>query len=176
MLVKLSTHLILCHPLLLLSSILPGIRVFSNELVLCIRWPKCWSFSFSISPSIEHSGLISFRTDWFNLLAVPGTLKSLLQHHSSKVSILWCSAFSLSLFLYIYNGYFGQVTRGEIQCFIFSPDVFRSLNSFSFYTCPWTLPRRSLGHCREVSITGSLLLFDVSTVGELLSADASSVG
>ena len=98
----------LCHPFLLLPSILPGIRVFSNELVLCIRWPKHWSFSFSISPSIEYSGLISFRIDWFNLLAVPGTLKSLLQHHSLKVSILWCSAFSLSLSLslsiYIYNG------------------------------------------------------------------------
>ena len=79
-----SNHLILCCPLLLLSSIFPGIRVFSNESVLCIRWPKYWSFSFSISPS----GLISFRMDWLDLLAVPGTLKSLLQHHSSKASIL----------------------------------------------------------------------------------------
>ena len=88
-----SNHLILCHPLLLLPSIFPSIRVFSNELVLCIRWPKYWSFSFSISPSNEYSGLISFRTDWCDLLAVHGTLKSLLQHHSSKASILWCSAF-----------------------------------------------------------------------------------
>ena len=88
-----SDHLILCYPLLLLPSILPSIRVFSNESVLCIRWPKYWSFSFSINPSNEYSGLISFRIDWFDLLAVQGTLKSLLQHHSSKASILWCSAF-----------------------------------------------------------------------------------
>ena len=86
-------HLILCHPLLLLPSVFPSIRVFSKELVLCIRWPKYWSFSFSISPSNEYSGLISFRIDWLDLLAVQGTLKSLLQHHSSKASILWCSAF-----------------------------------------------------------------------------------
>ena len=88
-----SNHLILCHPLLLLPSIFPSIRVFSNESVLHIRWPKYWSFSFSISPSNEYSGLISFRMDWLDLLAVQGTLKSLLQHHSSKTSILWCSAF-----------------------------------------------------------------------------------
>ena len=88
-----SNHLILCRPLLLPPSILPSIRVFSNESVLCIRWPKYWSFSFSISLSNEHSGLISFRMDWVYLLAVHGTLKSLLQHHSSKASILWCSAF-----------------------------------------------------------------------------------
>ena len=86
--VKLSNHLILCHPLLLLPSIFPSIRVFSNESVLHIRWPECWSFSFSISPSNEYSGLISFRMDWLDLLAVQGTLKSLLQHHSSKASIL----------------------------------------------------------------------------------------
>ena len=88
-----SSHLILCHPLLLLPSIPPSIRVFSNELALPMRWPKYWSFSFSISPSNEHPGLISFRMDWLDLLAVQGTLKSLLQHHSSKASILWCSAF-----------------------------------------------------------------------------------
>ena len=88
-----SNRLILSRPLLLLPSVLPSIRVFSNESVLCIRWPKYWSFSFSISPSNEHSGLISFRMDWVYLLAVQGTLKSLLQHHSSKASILWCSAF-----------------------------------------------------------------------------------
>ena len=88
-----SNHLILCHPLLLLPSIFPSIQVFSNELVLCIRWPKYWSFSFSTSPSNEYSGLISFRTDWLDLLAVQGTLKSLLQHHSSKAAILRCSAF-----------------------------------------------------------------------------------
>ena len=88
-----SNHLILCHPLVLLPSIFPSIRVFSNESFLHIRWPKYWSFSFSISPSSEYSGLISFRVDWLDLLAVQGTLKSLLQHHSSKTSILQCSAF-----------------------------------------------------------------------------------
>ena len=88
-----SNHLILCHPLLLLPSIFTSIRVFSNESALCIMWPKYWSFSFSISPSNEYSGLISFWIDWFDLLATQGTLKSLLQHHSSKASILQCSAF-----------------------------------------------------------------------------------
>ena len=87
-----SNHLILCCPLLSLPSIFHSIKVFSNELVLRIRWPKCWSFSFSISPSNEYSGLISFRMDWLDLLAVQGTLKSLLQHHSSKASVLWHSA------------------------------------------------------------------------------------
>ena len=88
-----SNHVILCHPLLLLPSIFPNIRVFSNESALCIRWSKYWHFSFSIRPSNEYSGLISFRMDWFDLFAVQGTLKSLLQHHSSKASILWRSAF-----------------------------------------------------------------------------------
>ena len=88
-----SNHLILCRPLLLLPSIFPSIKVFSNESVLRIRWPKYWSFSFSISPSNEYSGLISFGMDWLDFLAVQGTLKSLLQYHSSKASILWCSAF-----------------------------------------------------------------------------------
>ena len=88
-----SNHLILCHPLLLPPSVFPSIRVFSNESVLYIRWPKFWSFSFSISPSNEYSGLISFRMDWLDLLAVQGTLKSLLQHHSSKASVLQCLAF-----------------------------------------------------------------------------------
>ena len=88
-----SSHLILCHPLLLLSPIPPSIRVFSNESTLCMRWPKYWSFSFSISPSNEHPGLISFRMDRLDLLALQGTLKSLLQHHSSKASILWRSVF-----------------------------------------------------------------------------------
>ena len=88
-----SNHLTLCHPVLLLPSIFPNIRVFSNESALLMRWPKYWSFSFSISPSNEHPGLISIRIDWLDLLAVQGTLKSLLQHHSSKVLILQCSAF-----------------------------------------------------------------------------------
>ena len=111
-----SNHLILCRPLLLLSSIPPSIRVFSNESVLPIRWPKYWSFSFSINPSNEHSGLISFRMDWLDLFAVQGTLKSLLQHHSSKVSILWHSAFFIVL-LFMKNPkrgqeiYFKQETR-----------------------------------------------------------------
>ena len=87
------SHLILCHPLLFLNPILPSIRVFSNESTLCMRWPKYWSFSFSIIPSKEHPGLISFRMDWLDLLSVQGTLKSLLQHHSSKASVLRCSAF-----------------------------------------------------------------------------------
>ena len=88
-----SSHLILCRPLLLLPPIPPSIRVFSNESTLHMRWPKCWSFSFSIIPSKEHPGLISFRMDWLDLLAVQGTLKSLLQHLSSNASIIWCSAF-----------------------------------------------------------------------------------
>ena len=91
--VMLSDRLFLCHPLLLLPSIFPSIRVFSNESALHIRWPKYWSFSFSISPSSEYSGLISFRMDWFDFLTVQGTLKSLLQHHNSKASVLRCSAF-----------------------------------------------------------------------------------
>ena len=90
-----SNHLVLCHPLLLLPSILPSIRVFSNQLASRIRWPKYWSFSFSISPSNEYSGPISFSINWLDLLAVQGTLSSLLQHHSSKASILQCSAFLL---------------------------------------------------------------------------------
>ena len=92
-LVMLSNHLILCHPLLLLPSIFPSIRVFSNESALHMRWPKYWSFSFNISTTNEHPGLISFRMNWLDLLAFQGTLKSLLQHHSSKASILWHSAF-----------------------------------------------------------------------------------
>ena len=97
-----SNHLILCHPLLLLPSIFPSIRVFSNESVLCIRWPKCWSYNFSISPSIEYSGLIYFRMEWLDLLAVHGTLKSLLQHRSSKASILWHLAFFMVQLSYPY--------------------------------------------------------------------------
>ena len=105
-----SNHLILCHPLLLLPSILPSIRVFSNESVLRMRWPKYWSFSFSISPSSEYSGLISFRMDWLDLLAVQGTLKSLLQHHSSKASILCHSATFMVQLSHPY------MTTGKIPC------------------------------------------------------------
>ena len=97
-----SNHFILCHPLLLLPSIFPSIRVFSNESALHIRWPKYWSFSFSISPSNEHPELISFTIDWLDLLAVQGTLKSLLQHCSSKTSILWRSAFFIVQLLHPY--------------------------------------------------------------------------
>ena len=97
-----SNHLILCRLLLLLPSIFPSIRVFSNESALHMRWPKYWSFSFNISPFNEHPGLISFRMDWLYLLAVQGTLKSLLQHHSSKASILWCSAFFIVQFSHPY--------------------------------------------------------------------------
>ena len=96
-----SNHLILCRPLLLLPSTFSSIRVFSNELALHIRWPNYWSFS--ISPSIKHSGLISFRIDWFDLLAVQGTLNSLLQDHSSKTSVLWCSAFFIVQLSHLYN-------------------------------------------------------------------------
>ena len=98
-----SNYLILCHPLLFPPSIFPQIRVFSSESVLCIRWPKYWSFSFNISPSNEYSGLIFFRKDWLDLLAVQGTLKGFLQHHSSKASILQCSAFFIVQLLYPYS-------------------------------------------------------------------------
>ena len=109
-----SNHLILCHPLLLLPSIFPSIRVFSSESVLCISWPKYWSFNFSISPSNECSGLISFRMDWLDLLAVLGTLKSLLQHHSSKASILQHSAFFMVQLSHPYmtTGKTTALTRG----------------------------------------------------------------
>ena len=98
----LSNHLVLCCPLLLLPSIFLSIRVFSNESAFCTRWPKHWSFSFSISPSNEYSGLISFRTDWFDLLAVQGTLKSLIQHHTLKTSILQHSAFCMAQLSHLY--------------------------------------------------------------------------
>ena len=100
--VKPSNNLVLCHPLLLLPSVFLSIRVFSNDLALCIRWPDCWSFSFSISPSNEHTGLISFRMDWLDLLAVHGTLKSLLQYHSSKALILGHSAFFMVQLSHLY--------------------------------------------------------------------------
>ena len=107
-----SNHLILCHPLLLLPSIFPSIKVFSNESALCIRWPKCWSFSFSIRPSNEYSGLISFRTDWFDLLAVQGTLQSLLQYHNLKAFLIWVES--------------NRDSCGELHdylCFLKSPEL-----------------------------------------------------
>ena len=119
-------HLILCCCLLLLPSIFPSIKVFSNESVLCSRWPKYWSFSFSISPFKEYSGLISFRIDWLGLLAVQGTLKSLLQHHSSKASFLWCSAFFIVQFSHPYmtTGKTTALTRwtfvGKVMSLLFN--------------------------------------------------------
>ena len=121
-----SNHLILCHPLLLLPSIFPSIRIFSNESVLCIRYPKYWSFSFNISPSNDHSGLISFRFDRLDLWAVQGTLKSLLQHHSSKASILRCSAFFIFQLSHPYmtNGKTLALTRrtfvGKVMSLLFN--------------------------------------------------------
>ena len=121
-----SNHLILCHPLLFLSSIFPSIRGFSNESVLHIRWPKYWSFSFKISPSNEYSGLISFRMDWLDLLAVQGTLKSLLQHHRSKASVLWCSVFFIVQLSHPYmtTGKTKALTRqtfvGKVMILVFS--------------------------------------------------------
>ena len=97
-----SNRLVLCCPLLLLSSVFPSIRIFCSESLLCIRWPKYWCFSFSISPSSEYSGLTSFTIDWFDLLAVQGTLKNLLQHHNSKASILWCAAFFMVQLSHVY--------------------------------------------------------------------------
>ena len=112
-----SNYLILCHPLLLLPSIFPSIKVFSNESVLRIRWPKYWSFSFKISPTNEHPGLVSFRMDWLNLLEVQGTLKSLLQHHSSKASLLWHSAFFMVQFSHPYMTT-GKTTALTRQTFV----------------------------------------------------------
>ena len=107
-----SNHPILCCPLFFPPSIFPSIRVFSNESVLHVRWPKYWGFSFSISPSNEYSGLISFRINWLDLLAVQGTLKSLLQHHSSKASILWCSAFFIVPLSHPYK----ELNQGLLHC------------------------------------------------------------
>ena len=110
-----SNHLILFCPLLLLPSVFPSIRVFSNESALHIRWPKCWNFSFSISPSNEYSGLITFRIDWLDLLAIQGTLKSLLQHHSSKASIRWWSAFFM---VHLSHPY--MTTGKTVACLVFT--------------------------------------------------------
>ena len=124
-----SNDLLLCCPLLLLRSIFPSIKIFSNEMALRIRWPKYWSFSFSINPSNECSGLISFRTDWFDLLAVHGTLKSLLQHHSSKASILWHSAFFMVQLSHPYMTT-GKTIALTIQTFV-SKVTFLLLNTLS---------------------------------------------
>ena len=112
-----SNHLIICHPLLLLPSIFPSVRVFSSKSALCVRWPKYWSFSFNLRPSNEYSGLISFRIDWLDLLEVHGTLKSLLQHHNSKASILWCSAFFTVQLSHPYMTA-GRTTALTVQAFV----------------------------------------------------------
>ena len=132
-----SNRLILCRPCLLLPSIFPSIRVFSNESALYINWPKYWSFSFNISPSNEHPGLISFRMDWLDLLAVQGTLKSLLQHHSSKASILWRSAFFTAQLSHPYmtTGKTTALTRrtfvGKVMSWLFNM-LSRLVITFSF--------------------------------------------
>ena len=136
-----SNHLILCCPLLLSPSIFPSIRVFSSESVLHIKWPKYWCFSFSISPSNEYSGLISFRIDWLDLLAVQGTLKSLLLHHSSKASILWCSAFFIVQLSdpYMTTGKTVALTRwtfvGKVMSLLFNM-LSRLVIAFLF-ACQW---------------------------------------
>ena len=130
-----SNHLILCHPLLLLPSIFPSIRVFSNESALHVRWPKDGSFSFSISPSNEHPGLISFRMDWLDLLAAQGTLKSLLQHDSSKASILQCSAFFMVQISHPY------MTTGKTIAFLQKDpleDIMATHSSVLAWRSPWT--------------------------------------
>ena len=137
-----SNHRILCRPLLLLPPIPPNIRVFSNELVLLIRWPKYWSFSFSISPSNEHPRLIPFRMDWLDLLAVQGTLKSLLQHHSSKASVLQCSAFFIVQLTHPYmtGGKTIALTRqtfvGKVMSLLFN---MLSRLVIAFYCCSYYL-------------------------------------
>ena len=139
-----SSHLILCHPLLLLPPIPPSIRVFSSESVLHIRWPKHWSFSFSISPSNEHPGLISFRMDWLDLLAVQGTLKSLLQPHSSKASILRCSAFFTVSHPHVTTGKTIALTRwtfaGKVMSLLFNMlsrlvITFQGVSVIQFHGC-----------------------------------------
>ena len=137
-----SNHRILFHPLLLPPSIFPSIRVFSNELVLLIRWPKYWSFSFSISPSNEHPRLIPFRMDWLDLLAVQGTLKSLLQHHSSKASVLQCSAFFIVQLTHPYmtTGKTIALTRWTFVSKVMS-QLFNMLSRLviAFYCCSYYL-------------------------------------
>ena len=144
-----SNHLLLCHPLFLPSSIFPSIRIFSNESVLPIRWPKCWSFSFSISPSNKYSGLISFRMDWLDLLAVQGTLKSLLQYHSSKASILWHSAFFIVQLSHPY------MTTGKtmaLMIWIFVGKVMSLLFKRAFYIEAYYLPQINFNVWFEVYI------------------------
>ena len=158
-----SNHLILCHPLLLLPSTFPSIRVFSNESAIHIRWPKYWSFSFNISPSDEYSGLIYFRMDWLDLLALQGTLKSLLQHHTSKASILRCSAFFIVQLSYPYmtTGKTIALTRqtfvGQVMSLLFnmlSRLVITFLPRSKRLLISWLLdpyPHFDLGNIHELS-------------------------
>ena len=145
-----SNHLILCHPLLLLPSIFTNIRVFSNESVLRIMWPNYWNFGFRISPSNEHSGLISLRMDWLDLLAVQGTLKNLLQHHSSKASILWSSAFFIVQLSHPYmtNGKTIALTRwifvGKVMSLLFNM-LSRLVRRRQWHPTPVLLPGKSHG-------------------------------
>ena len=141
-----SNHLSLCHPLLLLPSIFPSIRVFSNESVLHIRWPKYWSFRFSISPSNDYSGLIFFRMNWLDLFSVQGTLKSLLQDHSSKASILWCSAFFIVQLSHPYmtTGKTIALTRWTYVGKIIS--LFFNMMSRLVITYPWNA---YVGSCKD---------------------------
>ena len=163
--VMLSNYLILCCPLLLLPSIFPRIRVFSKESVLCFRWPKYWNFSFSISSSNEYSGLISFRIDWFDLLAVQGTLKSLLLHHSSKASILWHSAFFMVQLSHPYmtTGKTIALTRwtfiGKVMSLLFNTlsrfaRTFLPRSVFEFHSCSHCLQWYGVSH---VGDQGSIL-------------------
>ena len=150
-----SNHLILCRPLLLLPSIFPSIRVFWNESALLIRWPKYWSFSFNISSSNEHPGLISFRTDWLDLLAVQGTLKSLLQHHSSKASILQCSSFFIVQLShpYVTTGKTTALTRwtfvGKVMSLLFNMSLSLSRLVITYFWSDESCPDASLiGRCK----------------------------
>ena len=142
--VMLSNNLILCRSFLFLPSIFPSIRVFSNESVLCISWPKCWSFSFSISPSNEYSRLISFRIDWCNLLAIQGILKSLLQHHNSKAAILWCSV----VLRYQFDPWAAKIPwrRAWQPTLVFLPGESHGQRSLAGYS-PWG--------CKELDTTKS---------------------
>ena len=164
-----SNQLILCHPLLLLPSVFPSIRVFSNESALCIRWPKFWSFSFSINPFNEHPGVISFRMDWLRLLAVQGTLKSLLQHDSSKASILQCSTFFIVQLshLYMTTGKTIALTRqtfvGKVTSLLFNM-LSRLVITFLPSKYPWTvllefpaIETRKLKDLEQVNVSPSIL-------------------
>ena len=171
--VKPSNHLILCCPLLLLPSIFPNIRVFSNELAFCIRWPNYWSFSFSISPSSEYSGLIPFRIDWLDLLVVQGTLKSLLQHHSSKASILQCLVFFMVQLSHPYMTTSKTIAL-TIQTFVgqVMPLLFNTLSRFVIAFLPRS--KRLLISCLQLPSAVTLEPKEIKSVtGYSISCDKS---